>query len=65
MDINTIQQMISSLGFPVCMVVYFIWDKYKTMQPMIDAVQNNTLVLNRLLTKIDHEELLGGGKDEK
>lgn len=65
MDIITIQQMISSLGFPVSMVVYFIWDKYKTMQPMIEAVQNNTLVLNRLLTKIDHEELLGGGKDEK
>ena len=59
MEPSLLQETIGSLGFPIAMVCYFIWDKYKTMQPMIEAIKNNTLVLNRLLTKIDKEELLG------
>lgn len=57
-DVSLLQELVGSLGFPIAMVFYFIYDKYKTMQPMIDAVNNNTLILNRLLTKLDKEELL-------
>ena len=59
MEISLLQELVGSLGFPIAMVVYFIWDKYKTMQPMIEAIKNNTLVLNRLLMKMDQGELLG------
>ena len=59
MEISLLQELVGSLGFPIAMVVYFIWDKNKTMLPMIEAIRNNTLVLNRLLMKMDQEELLG------
>ena len=57
-EINLLQDIISNLGFPIVMVIYFIWDKYKTMTPLIDAINNNTTVLRMLLTKIDKEELI-------
>lgn len=59
MEVSLLQELVGSLGFPIAMVCYFIWDKYKTMQPMIEAIKNNTLILNRLLVKIDEEGLLG------
>ena len=46
------------------MVGYFIWYKYKTLQPFITAIQQNTVVLNKLLVKMGKEDLLGGGLDE-
>lgn len=57
-NVTFIQDLISTMGFPIVMVGYFIWDKYKTMQPIIDAVNNNTKILSRLLTKMDEEDLL-------
>ena len=57
-EINLLQDIISNLGFPIVMVIYFIWDKYKTMTPLIDAINNNTTVLRMLLTQIDKEEIL-------
>ena len=57
-EINLLQDIVSNLGFPIVMVAYFIWDKYKTMTPLIDAINNNTTVLRMLLTKIDKEEIL-------
>lgn len=63
MDIPTIQQMIANLGFPICMVGYFIWDKTKTTNSLVTAINNNNVILSRLLTKLDSEELLeGAGK---
>lgn len=59
MDIlQLIEQTINNLGFPIAMVVYFIWDKNKTLQPVVDAVNNNSKILEKLLVKIDAEELL-------
>lgn len=63
MDIATIQQMIANLGFPICMVGYFIWDKTKTTNSLVTAINNNNVILSRLLTKLDSDELLeGAGK---
>ena len=64
MDIQNIYDLINTLGFPVAMVAYFIWDKYKTMQPVLEAIQQNTIVLNKLLVKIGKDGLLGGEDDE-
>lgn len=56
--LQLIEQTINNLGFPIAMVVYFIWDKNKTLQPVVDAVNNNSKILEKLLVKIDAEELL-------
>ena len=60
MDINTITEIISNLGFPVAMVLYFIWDKYKVTSNLVQAINNNNKILSMLLTKLDLvEEGLG------
>ena len=53
MDINTITEIISNLGFPVSMVLYFIWDKYKVTSNLVQAINNNNKILSMLLTKLD------------
>ena len=53
MDINTITEIISNLGFPVTMVLYFIWDKYKVTSNLVQAINNNNKILTMLLTKLD------------
>ena len=53
MDINTITEIISNLGFPVAMVLYFIWDKYKVTSNLVQAINNNNKILTMLLTKLD------------
>lgn len=56
---------ISNLGFPIAMVVYFIWDKKTSMDTVITAINNNTVILNRLLEKLDSIGVTveGGMKD--
>ena len=53
MDLNTITEIISNLGFPVAMVLYFIWDKYKVTSNLVQAKNNNNKILSMLLTKLD------------
>ena len=53
MDINTIKEITSNLGFPVAMVLYFIWDKYKVTSNLVQAINNNNKILSMLLTKLD------------
>lgn len=57
MDINVIQELINTMGFPIVMVGYFIWDKTKVTNTLVKAIQDNTIVMNRLLSKLDAEEL--------
>ena len=56
MDVSTITQLINTMGFPIVMVGYFIWDKNKCMSKMIEAINNNTQMMERLYGKLDHEE---------
>ena len=53
MDVTFITEMINNLGFPIVMVVYFIWDKNKCMAQMCKAIENNTLVLEHIMGKLD------------
>lgn len=62
MDISIIEELINTLGFPIVMVAYFIYDKYHTTSPLIDAINKNTTIMSRLMTKLDAEELLEGGE---
>ena len=52
MGINEINEIISTLGFPVAMVLYFIWDKYKVTSNLVQAINNNNKILTMLLTKL-------------
>lgn len=57
MDLNALYEMIGTLGFPVCMVVYFIWDKTKITNQLANAIENNNIILTRLLDKMNESEL--------
>lgn len=65
MDINAIFQGIGSVGFPIvaCCAIFYLMEKQGTqhkdeMDKMTDALNNNTVVLNRIL-----ERLEGGSND--
>ena len=48
---------INNVGFPIAMVVYFIWDKTKITNQLTNAINNNNLILQKLLVKLSSEEL--------
>lgn len=50
-------EFINTMGFPMAMVLYFIWDKEKTMKPIVDAINNNTNILTVLCEKVDFKDL--------
>lgn len=63
MDIESFVQLFSSLGFPVVMVVYFIWhsnqmetNHREEIANMNESLNNNTLVIQKLLDKLDKED---------
>ena len=60
MDMATIAQLIGSLGFPIVAcgaLAWFIYQQNKShkeeMDKMSEAINNNTLVLNKLLIKFE------------
>lgn len=55
--IDIITQLINTLGFPIVMVGYFIWDKTKVTNKLVEVIKNNNNILNKLLIKLGAEEL--------
>lgn len=63
MGVDVATELINNYAFPIVMVGYFIWDKYKTMHELIKAIENsaktidnNTNLLTRLLERFDRLE---------
>lgn len=63
MDISTIGQLISTIGFPVAMCIYLLVyirsfdEKYcEKLDSMAKAIENNTLVITKLMSMIDRLE---------
>lgn len=63
MDVNTFAQLFSNLGIPVaCLcVTFYLWytetqSHKEEMNKMTDALNNNTLILQRLLDKLGEDE---------
>lgn len=63
MDTNTIVSIISAVGFPIAMCLLMFW--YMTKQDenhkeevnkLKEAVDNNTLVLTKLVERLGHNE---------
>lgn len=57
MDFNEVMQMVSTVGFPIVAAGVLMWFLSTKMTTLEQAVQNNTLVMQRLLDK------LGGDND--
>nr|DAF14178.1 MAG TPA: YvrJ protein family protein [Caudoviricetes sp.] len=64
MDVQTIMQIITTVGFPICVCIICFWYINKQTEvhkeetkALTDAVNNNTTLLHRLLDKLggDHE----------
>ena len=62
MDIASISQLISTVGFPIACVVamFYMWDKEREshkaeMDKVTEAVNNNTLALTKLEEHLKHE----------
>ena len=63
MDFNTVMQAIGTLGFPICMCIAMFWYMAKQTEThkeevakMTEALNNNTIALNRLETKMGVDE---------
>lgn len=57
MDFNEVMQMVSTVGFPIVAAGVLMWFLSTKMTTLEQAVQNNTLVMQRLLDKL-------GGNDD-
>lgn len=57
MELNTITQLIGSLGFPMAVCLWFMFAQNKQMNEFRTVIENNTKALTQLMT------LRGGGLD--
>lgn len=60
MDVQTVTQLISNVGFPIAVCVYMAWDRYVSQKDMTRALDNNTTALNQILEHIRKEDSPSG-----
>ena len=53
MDYQILVDLINGVGFPIAMVAYFIWDKTKVTNKLVEVINNNNVILNKLISKLD------------
>lgn len=60
--IQILTELINTVGVPMAMIAYFIWDKTTVMkeqenaiEKMTDAINNNTLVMEKIVDKLKME----------
>lgn len=59
MDVASFTQIIGSLGFPIFVCIYLVWNQRQEeemhrqeVDKLSDAIVNNTLVIQKLMDKI-------------
>ena len=59
MEMTTVTQLIGTVGFPIAMCLILLWlmikltdNHKKEMDKMIEALNNNTIALNRIETRL-------------
>lgn len=55
--VQILTDLINNMGFPIAMVAYFIWDKTKVTNQLVTAINNNNVILQKLLTVIGRDDL--------
>jgi hypothetical protein len=65
MDVTTFTEFISTLGFPIACVVAMFWAQNKEREQhkeesdkWIEALNNNTRVVDKLCSKLDMEDVV-------
>lgn len=53
MDINTVAQLVGSVGFPICMSIYLIYFMQTELKEMRKSIENNTLTMQKLLDSLN------------
>lgn len=60
--INILTELINTVGVPIAMIAYFIWDKTTVMkeqenaiEKMTEAINNNTNVMEKIVEKLKVE----------
>ena len=64
MDYQILVDLINGVGFPIAMVAYFIWDKTKVTNQLVTAINNNNMILQKLLSVIGRDDLSEGIENE-
>ena len=63
MDVNTVIQLVTTLGFPIVCCIALFWRMIKSdenhkaeMDKLSEALNNNTLAINKLNERLNHGE---------
>ena len=63
MDMNTVIQLVTTLGFPIVCCIALFWRMIKSdenhkaeMDKLSEALNNNTLAINKLNERLNHGE---------
>ena len=62
--VQILTDLINNMGFPIAMVAYFIWDKTKVTNQLVTAINNNNMILQKLLSVIGRDDLTEGVGNE-
>ena len=62
--VQILTDLINNMGFPIAMVAYFIWDKTKVTNQLVTAINNNNVILQKLLIVMGHDDLTEGVGNE-
>lgn len=53
---NLIIQAVSSLGFPIAVTIWLLWERKTSMDKLTEAIANNTKVIEILSEKLERRE---------
>ena len=62
--VQILTDLINNMGFPIAMVAYFIWDKTKVTNQLVTAINNNNVILQKLLSVIGRDDLTESAENE-
>ena len=62
--VQILTDLINNMGFPIAMVAYFIWDKTKVTNQLVTAINNNNVILQKLLIIMGQDNLTEGAVNE-
>lgn len=54
MDIQAIVNIISTVGFPIAVCIYLLYDSGETKNKLSDLIQNNTEAMTKLQETVNH-----------
>lgn len=54
--VEEIVKVITNVGFPIAMCIYMLFENKKNTEKLTDAVNNNTIIMQKILTKLDMDD---------